>query len=167
MTFSRALLAAILLLPSAAEAQRRVVSVRDELPPDLAVKDIDRLSPSRIAIERGKDLAITADQMRRLDSASKAYSLHLRDFARPLDTLQAILDRYHKWVVKKAVDRMNANRRDPATDEERADRAREDSVAQAEADRRGEVATAARNELNNVLLTIRSDYDAQIAAANV
>jgi hypothetical protein len=167
MTFSRTFLIAALTVPLAAGAQQMRVSVRDDLPPDLELKDIERLSPSRISLERQKELAVTAEQTRRLDSASKAYALHLKDFARSLDTLQNLLDRYHKRVVKQMVDRMTSRpRRDPTTDQERVERARDDSVEQSRADREREIATVARNELNRVLLIIRDDYDAQVAATN-
>jgi len=165
MTSARALLVAALLFPFAAQAQRRV-SVRDDLPPDLTIKDIDRLSPARIAVERASELAITASQRQRLDSASNAYSAHLEDFARPLDTLQNILDKYHKWVVKTMVERMSSQRRAPTDDKERLERARDDSIAQARADQELERATPARNELNRILLVIRAEYDAQVEATN-
>jgi hypothetical protein len=167
MTFHRLLITIALSLPLAAEAQQRRVSVRDDLPPDLEVKDIQRLSPSRISLERQKELALTAEQTRRLDSTSNAYAIHLRDFAKPLDTLQNLLDRYHKRVVKEMVDRMSSGpRRDPTTEQQRVERARDDSVEQSKADREREIANVARNELNGVLLIIRDDYDAQVAATN-
>jgi hypothetical protein len=167
MTSRRALLVLALMLPAALHAQRRRVTVRDELPPDLTTKDIERLSPARIALEREKELLLATDQKTRLDSLGKSYSARLKDFSRPLDTLQTILDKYHKEVVRREVDRFTSGpRRDPTTDAEREQRAREDSVDRAKADRSREAALSARNELDRILLIIRDDYDAQTAATN-
>jgi hypothetical protein len=167
MTPLRIALLFSVVLPMAGQAQQRRVTVYDELPPELTPKEIIRLDPAQIAFDRQKDLALTADQSRQLDSMAKAYDGRVKSFGKALDTLQNVLNKAHKKVVKQTVDRMRAGpRRRPDSPQDSIERARSDSVEQAETDRDRVKASAARNALNELLLTIKDQYDAEAVATN-
>ena len=167
MTPLRIALLLSLVLPMAGQAQQRRGTMYDELPPELTPKDIIRLDPAQIAFDRQKELALSADQSRQLDSMARAYDRRVKSFGKALDTLQNALNKAHKRIVQQAVDRMRAGpRRRPDSPRDSIERARSDSVDQAENDRDRVKASAARNALSELLLTIKEEYDAETVATN-
>ena len=142
-------------------------STRREPPPELRTKDLEQLNPARIAIERQKDLALTAVELARLDSAAKAYDLEARDFGKGVDTLQNIMD--------GAVRNLMGNPRGlaphipqnpPSSPKDSIERARRDSIDQLKADKDLERYMAAKNALTSTLLRIRAAYDDKLTTVN-
>lgn len=142
-------------------------SSRREPPPELRTKDLEQLNPARIAIERQKDLALTAEELARLDSAAKAYDLEAKDFGRAADTLQSIME--------GAVRNLMGNPRGlaphvpenpPKSPRDSVERARRDSIDQLKADKDQERYMAAKNALTSTLLRIRAAYDDKLTTVN-
>jgi hypothetical protein len=140
---------------------------RREPPPELRTKDLEQLNPARIAIERQKDLALTTQELTRLDSAAKAYDLEARNFGRAVDTLQNIMD--------GAVRNLMGNPRGlaphvpqnpPSSPKDSVERARRDSIDQLKADKDQERYMAAKNALTATLLRIRAAYDDKLTSVN-
>ena len=142
-------------------------SNRREPPPGLRTKDLENLSPARIAIEREKDLGLSAEVAARLDSAARVYDLEARDFGRAVDTLQNIMEK----AVRSLMDNprglgQRVSRDPPKSFKDSVERARNDSIDQAKADTDQERYMAAKDALGSTLLRIRTAYDDRLNTVN-
>ena len=173
MRFFRFSLVLALLLPLALQAQRRRDpargssggNVRRFQPVELRTKDLESLNPAKIALERRKDLELTTDQAKRLDSAAEAYEGEAKEFGRGVDTLQNIMrDAERSLGNNPVVNGTNVRRNRPESAKDSVSRARNDSIDQAKADRDQERHRAARNALTTSLLKIREAYDARLSS---
>lgn len=146
---------------------RPVFGGTPERPPELRAKEISRLSPARVALDRAREINLTPDQFRKLDSLARAYDLRAKDFSRGLDTLDGIIDRSTRDLSRdrqKAA--YNANRRPPENKREKDERARSDSADQAEVDLHLKRRTDARNAMGETLLATQQAFDAALTAVN-
>jgi len=149
--------------------QRRAIfgGSGDERPPALRAGEIVRLSPARVTLERAREISLTPDQFRRIDSLGRAYELSAKEFGRALDTLDGVIDRSRRDVLR---DRMNAaekrNRRRPENVRDSIDQARSDSIDQHKFDEHFASGTAAQNARSTVVLSTREAFDAALAAVN-
>jgi hypothetical protein len=164
-----------LTLPAALAAQRSRDpsrgnvrgTPRREPPPQLRTKDLENLNPARIAIERQKDLALTADETARLDSAAKAYDLEAKDFGKGIDTLQSIMGNAVRNLMGNPRGLApHVSRDPPKSPKDSIGRARNDSTDQAKADRDQERYMAAHDALSSTLLRIRAAYDDKLNTVN-
>ena len=140
---------------------------RDPPPPTLRTKDLENLNPARIAIDRQKDLALTADETARLDSAAKAYDLQAKDFGKGIDTLQNIMGNAVRNLMGNPKGLApHVSRDPPKSPKDSIGRARNDSTDQAKADRDQERYQAAHDALSSTLLRIRAAYDDKLSTVN-
>jgi hypothetical protein len=174
MPLFRFCLVLALALPATSHAQRRDPGrgmarggARRATPPELRTKDLETMSPARIALERRKDLDLTSDQATRLDSASRAYDLEAKDFGTAIDTLQGIMQKAERNLSgNPTVNGANVSRERPKSAKDSLARARNDSLDQAKADKDQERRMAAKNALASTLLKIREWYDVKLGATN-
>lgn len=140
---------------------------RREPPPELRTKDLEQLNPARIAVERQKDLALTPDELARLDSAARVYDLEAKDFGKGLDTLQGVMGGAVRNLMgnPKGLGR-HAPENPPSSVKDSIARARRDSIDQAKADQEMERYNGAKNALTSTLLRIRAAYDDELTAVN-
>jgi hypothetical protein len=173
MRFFRLSLIVALVLPATVQAQRgrdpsrgnvRGNTRRDQ-PSGPRTKDLEALNPARIAIERQKDLELTASQASRLDTIATAYDLEAKDFGKAIDTLQNVMrDAGRSLMNNPKGNGPRVSRNPPTSTKDSISRARNDSIDQANADRDQERYMAARNALATTLLKIRESYDARLIA---
>src|SRR2546430_9497996 len=164
MRISRLLLLTGVLVPAALNAQRSGMGRgggRRQQPPDLRTKDLEQLNPAKIALDRRKDLELTADQVRRLDSLSRVYEAEAKNFGKALDTLQGIMQSATRSLRNNPqVNGANTMRDRPKSAKDSVERARRDGIDQSKADKDQERYTTAKNALGSTLLRIREAYDA-------
>lgn len=140
---------------------------RRDPPPELRTKDLENLNPARIAIDRQKDLALTADETARLDSAARVYDLEAKEFGRGVDTLQNIMvNAVRNLMGNPRGLAPHVSRDPPKSPKDSIERARNDSTDQAKADRDQERYMAAHNALSSTLLRIRAAYDDKLSTVN-
>lgn len=163
----------VFVLPATIQAQRgRDPSrgnvrgnARQAARPELKTKDLESLNPARIAIERQKDLELTASQASQLDSIAKAYDLEAKDFGRAADTLQNIMgDAARSLMGNPRGTGPRVPRNPPTSKKDSIGRARDDSLDQAKADKDQERYMVARRAFGTTLLKIREVYDAKLSA---
>jgi hypothetical protein len=162
-----ALLVASIPVRGDAQGARPMLGGRADRPPELRAKDIVRLSPARVPLERAREISLTSEQFQRLDSLGRAYELRAKTFSQALDTLDGAIDRSRRDLNR---DRMNAsakrNRRRPENPKDSIKQARSDSADQHTMDEHLARGTSAQNEREAVLLTTREAFDGMLAAVN-
>jgi hypothetical protein len=155
------------IFPAALHAQRGRGGGRRQAPPALKAKDLEYLSPATIALDRKRDLDLTAAQAVQLDSATKAYGRDAKDFGRAIDTLQGVMQEAMADLRNNPVaNGTNVRRPRPESAKDSIKEARKDSVDQIKADADQQRFTSAKNALTSTLLKIRAWYDTQIAVVN-
>ena len=163
----------LLLVAASAGAQRggggggrSRVQVREVLPPELKTKDLFQLGPSRRLMEHSKELGLTPDQTKLLDSIGKAYESTMRSYGTSLDTLGGQIDHGRRDAMDAALEERERQYRDrPSSAKDSAERAKSDSIKTAKADVKRENLMKARAAFGAVLLEIRSAYDANLTSA--
>jgi hypothetical protein len=162
-----ALTAAASAAQGGGQPMRPLFGGRDERPPELRAKEIMRLSPARVALERARDISLTPDQFRRLDSLERGYEVRARDFGRALDTLDGVIDGSRRDLAR---DRLNAagkrSRNRPENARDSIKQARADSIDQHKMDEHFARGTAGQNGREQVLLSTQQTFDASLAAVN-
>lgn len=147
MSFKVALLLATLASPLAAQNEGIPISGRD----------IERLSPARIILDRRETLRLEPTQVTRLDSVRRAYEDSAKSIADQVKQYQRAIT-IAPPLLRRPPEGKPETRRDSLS------RARLDSTNRRKRDEYFETVTTGRRDLAAALLALKDLFDANLAA---